>query len=183
MGLGALLTVAAFAWGLAEATLFFLVPDILLTYIVIYRPRLFWRAFAATLVGALIGGAILYNAGQHRPDASLQLLARIPAVTPGLIEQAGDDLQRKGLPALLIGSLTGTPYKLYAAQAHAAGIGLAAFLIFSIPARAARWLLLCGATWLIAKTIPERYGTKPAVLILSLIWLTTYVVYFSIMGF
>jgi hypothetical protein len=49
--------VAAAVWGLAEATLFFVVPDVLLTWLAAFRPRVACKAVVACLAGALAGGS------------------------------------------------------------------------------------------------------------------------------
>jgi len=58
---------AAAAWGLAEATLFFIVPDVLLSWLAAFRPRVAWPAVLTCLVGALAGGVIMYLAAADAP--------------------------------------------------------------------------------------------------------------------
>ena len=51
----------AFFWGLAEATLFFIVPDVWLTSISRHRlDKVKYQAIGFTILGALIGGTIIY---------------------------------------------------------------------------------------------------------------------------
>lgn len=50
------LIIAAFCWGLAEATFFFIVPDVLLTAITIVSVPRALRALVFSLLGATIGG-------------------------------------------------------------------------------------------------------------------------------
>ena len=55
--------IAAF-WGFAEATLFFIVPDVWLTAITVRLGRMAaFRAAAWTIAGALFGGALMYDWG------------------------------------------------------------------------------------------------------------------------
>ena len=55
------LDIAAFLWGVAEATLFFFVPDVLLSYIGVKRGvRATVRASIIAAAGAAIGGAFMY---------------------------------------------------------------------------------------------------------------------------
>lgn len=70
----------AASWGLAEATFFFLVPDILLTRIAIRGlvPAL-WAA-AAAMLGAVLGGIIMYLLGQGAFIAACRFLDFIPAI-------------------------------------------------------------------------------------------------------
>ena len=53
-------TMLAFIWGLAEATLFFLVPDILFTYLAINNPRGAVKASLYALLGAMIGAVVVF---------------------------------------------------------------------------------------------------------------------------
>jgi hypothetical protein len=46
-------------WGLAEATLFFIVPDVWLTLITVWSPRKALIACLFALLGALAGGALM----------------------------------------------------------------------------------------------------------------------------
>jgi len=56
---------AGFAWGFAEATLFFIVPDLLLTFIALYSFRRSVKVLAFILLGALVGGTLMFCAGQR----------------------------------------------------------------------------------------------------------------------
>ena len=47
----------AFFWGFAEGTLFFVVPDVVISLVAIVRPRSAWRHVVAAIAGALLGGA------------------------------------------------------------------------------------------------------------------------------
>jgi len=57
---------AAFLWGFAEATLFFIVPDVLLTLLAV---RFGWRRAIMPLLfclsGAVVGGAVFFGASAH----------------------------------------------------------------------------------------------------------------------
>jgi membrane protein YqaA with SNARE-associated domain len=54
------LMAAAALWGFAEATLFFIVPDVLLSIIAVRRGRRpAWIAMAWTIAGAIAGGALM----------------------------------------------------------------------------------------------------------------------------
>src|SRR5205814_8742893 len=46
-------------WGLAESTVFFIVPDVAVAFIAAMSPRDWWKAAVASIVGTLIGAVIL----------------------------------------------------------------------------------------------------------------------------
>ena len=60
----------AFAWGLAEAICFFIVPDVLLTLIAMRSLRSAMKATMAALAGALVGGALVVVFAHASPDAA-----------------------------------------------------------------------------------------------------------------
>ena len=126
----------AFAWGLAEATVFFIVPDVLLTRFALLDFR---RSFVAALwavAGALIGGVLLWFAARHgAADAWLAFFDHLPGISPEMIFTTGEALRERGLPALATGALAGQPYKLYAIHAGTQGIPLLPFIVASAAAR------------------------------------------------
>src|SRR4029079_3151630 len=70
----------AFAWGIAEASFFFIVPDLLLTLIACraFKPAL--KATLAALSGALVGGVAMYAFGMRAPDEARAFLDYVPAI-------------------------------------------------------------------------------------------------------
>lgn len=128
-------------WGLAEATLFFIVPDVWLSLAGRRRLQTELRACLFALAGALLGGALVYIGGAHDKQA-ITLREKIPAIRPAMVARVAMELADHGAGAIFIGPLTGTPYKLYAAQAADAGIGLAVFILMSMPARGIRFVLV-----------------------------------------
>ena len=147
---------AAALWGLAEATFFFLVPDVILSAIAIFDWRLaLWACLAAT-GGALAGGALMYRLGRRDPAAMRDFLLRLPGVGPRMLERVSVAVGSRGLVALALGPLSGTPYKLYAVECGLRGLPLASFLLVSVPARMARFLLVALlASWLAHGAFPD----------------------------
>jgi membrane protein YqaA with SNARE-associated domain len=129
----------AIAWGLAEATVFFVVPDVWISRLALSSRRAAVRGCALALVGALVGGVLLYLAGGRHEAALLALFDRLPAISPGLAAHVRAQLQDLGGLGLLAGGFSGAPYKLYAAQASSAGLGLPMFIVGSVIARGARF--------------------------------------------
>ncbi|RPI14072.1 MAG: hypothetical protein EHM60_07620 [Lysobacterales bacterium] len=174
---------AAAAWGFAEATLFFVVPDVLLTWLAGFRPRLVWRAVAACLVGALAGGAAMYVAALQWPGAMRALLEFVPAIGGSLVADTASALHADYASAMLRAGFTGVPYKILAVESGGQAQGLATFLAWSVPARLSRWLLMVLAARGIA--IVVRRCSQRADRILWALWATVwgivYIVYFSVM--
>lgn len=171
----------AFAWGLAESTLFFIVPDVLLTRLAL---RDFRRALIASLwaaAGALVGGTVLWFAARH---GSTQFLLNafdwIPGISRELIVRTAQSLDSQGYTALFTDALTGQPYKLYAVHAGAQDFPLAAFLAVSLVARLSRFLLTAGLVWLAGRALSQH--TEAFRLRLHAYgWFAFYTTYFVVM--
>lgn len=173
--------VIALSWGFAEATFFFLVPDIYLTWLALRRPRALIYALPLTLLGALLGGLLMYGLGTNHARFCFELLDWLPAVGPGLIEESARQLRSQGDSALLLGSVTGTPYKLYALWAGAQDMGMIRFALISIPARLMRWCVLIALSYALGRAIRRYAGERVALAVLGGAWLINYVIYFSLM--
>lgn len=151
----------AFGWGVAEATVFFVVPDFWTSYLALRRPRRGLATTAAATAGALLGGAVVHRWATGVPaQRSARWAARIPAISPSMVAKVDRQMQQRGLSALMIGPFTGTPYKLYARSAGVQGHSLGAFLAWSVPARMTRFVLVTGAVGGMA-TAARRVGICP----------------------
>ena len=171
----------AFAWGLAEATVFFIVPDVLLTRLALKDFRSARIASLWAVAGALLGGTVLYFAARNGlapflPDA----FDRIPGISPGLIDRTGSELHDQGLAALASGALAGQPYKLYAVHAGLQNVPFLPFIAASAAARLARFLLTATIVWTIGLGL-RRYSEAFRLRLHLGGWLAFYVLYFIVM--
>ena len=175
---------AAFAWGLAEATLFFIVPDVLLTLIGCRSIRASLKASGFAILGALLGGIIMYGSASIAPYTTRSWLTQLPAIHPPLIERVESQLATHGLGAVLLGPTLGIPYKIYAAEWGARHGNQAMFLLISIPARGFRFVLGAlvagGMARLLAPWTQRRARIEVA--IHALLWIGFYAFYFVRFG-
>ncbi len=82
-----MLLLIGFLWGFAEATLFFIVPDIFFTYLVLFDLRLAdWSCFFA-LIGGLMGGGVMYRLGRGNFEAAARSVVSLPGVSSRLIQR------------------------------------------------------------------------------------------------
>ncbi|QQK80020.1 hypothetical protein HUG20_09050 [Salicibibacter cibi] len=170
-------------WGWAEATLFFIVPDVLITYGALSnRIRMVVRLCLWALGGALIGGCLMYITGVWFADHTRQLLVMIPAIDDALIEEVREELQTAGWQAIILGPTQGIPYKIYASYAAEADISLLFFLLISVPARVVRFLLAGLLAWGLSQWLLRPIGLRLKIGIWLLFWLTFYSFYFVQMG-
>lgn len=169
------------AWGFAEATLFFIVPDVLLTWIALRDGRAAWRACLWALAGALIGGVVMYTWGAYAPASTQAALDRIPAINAAMIETVRQQLAAEGALALARGPIGGVPYKIYAAQAGASDVPFWLFLVVSLPARFARFAAITCITILACRIFPTVSLRVRRVIHIAL-WTAFYAWYFWLSG-
>lgn len=172
----------AFLWGLAEATVFFIVPDVLLTATALRSPRRALSASLFALGGAVIGGLGMFWWARSDPDAARALVLAVPAISGPLVERAQGLLAQGLLPGMIAGSVSGIPYKIFAVEAAVDGAGALAFALASLPARLLRFLLAIGTVVLLSRTVFARWGDRGRGLALAAFWLGFYAVYFASMG-
>lgn len=171
---------AGLAWGFAEATFFFLVPDILLSWAALSGARHGIKMFASILVGSLLGGLLMYEWAVRDPAQSVNVVARVPFVRPAMFENVSRDYQSHGSSALLIGPGSGIPYKVYAVLAPPV-CPLEEFLHVSIPARAERMALSWMAFSLCGVILHSRIAKHPrrTAVVFCGFWMILYAFYWS----
>ncbi len=134
---------AAMLLGFAGATFFFLLPEVLVTFVAMQKRRL--RAALiislAAATGAVLGGWMMYSWGA---GASARVVTAfmdaLPGVSREMVGEAFNALRLQGAAALFGAPLQGAPYKVYAAVAAQAGVPIGAFLLYSAAAFLLRFL-------------------------------------------
>jgi membrane protein YqaA with SNARE-associated domain len=174
----------AAAWGAAEASFFFLVPDILLTAAVVrrgLRSALLLSVTAA--IFAALTGLGMYLWGAHDIIAAQAILLGVPAVGPDLLARVHQEFEGAWPLHLLIGAVSGVPYKLYAVEAGSRHVPLWLFVPVSFAARLARFGLTVLLTAL-AHMLLVRLGRAEWMMAAwATAWTLVYLVYFSLRGF
>lgn len=150
----------AAVWGFCEATVFFIVPDVLLSTIALTRPKLAIRASLAALGGALAGGALMWQLGALRPALAAVLVEAVPAISWQALADVRSQLSSRGWISLLVAGFVGTPYKIFAMEAGRLGLSLVELLLVSVPARLSRFLVLVGVGAVVARVL-DRFGVSP----------------------
>lgn len=170
----------SFGWGFAEATLFFILPDVLLSYFALDKKTKLFPLIIWALVGAVGGGVVMYYWGLISPKTSWHWVESVPAINYELMATVKEQLNQLGVASIILGPLQGLPYKTYAVQAFSSNIGIGLFVIVSVVARAFRFLLVAylvrGVSVLIlGNTKLSRKGVKA---IWLCVWITIYTIYF-----
>jgi membrane protein YqaA with SNARE-associated domain len=171
------LILAAALWGFAEATLFFVVPDVLLSAIALRDRRTAVRASYAAVLAAMIGGTLMYFWGAQQPETALKIVTALPAIGPGVMAHARDGMVNQGTLAIVLGPLTATPYKSYAVQASAIGMPCWLLLLITPIARLPRFLLVS----LLVGTVARVAAPYLSIRTLYAIWLVAWLALYSVL--
>lgn len=166
-------------WGFAEATLLFIVPDVLLSAIALrlgFRPAA--KGALAAAIGAVFGGAVMFKWAAHDPQTVNRVLDFIPGISAAMIAATGQDLAARGWPAMFAGAFAGVPYKLYAVAAGSSGASMLGLLALTVPARLPRFLLSCALAAGAGRSLKTR-SPKLAFALLGAFWVIFYATYFA----
>ena len=131
-----------FLWGFAEGTLFFIIPDIVLSWAALAGAKCGARILGAILLGAVGAGLCLHTWATFQPAASRSAVAAVPWVRTAMFDQVQKDYETHGIAGLLMGPASGIPYKVSAVLAPPF-CSPGPFALISVVARAERMAL----TW------------------------------------
>ncbi len=143
----------AFGWGLAEALVWPLVPELFVALVALAAPKAGPRLALAAAAGSLAGGLAAYGlgfAGVHPPA---------PLTTPRMHAVAAAQLDADGAAALRHQPFSGIPYKVYAVRAGSERVGLGSFTAWTAVARGGR-ILAVGAALSLAGLLLRRLLTR-----------------------
>jgi membrane protein YqaA with SNARE-associated domain len=181
--MGVIWLAGAALWGIAEASFFFVVPDVLITFVVMrFGLRQGLSLCVAAALFAAVTGYFMWLWGAHDATAARRAMLMVPAIGPDLLARAHDEIVA-GLPVKLVaGAMTGVPYKLYAVEAGARGIDPFLFLPMSFAARLLRFVLtaIAAAVGREAVTCLGKPDWRYA--IWGLAWLAIYGFYWTTRG-
>jgi hypothetical protein len=167
-------------WGFAEATLFFIMPDLIITLACLGSFVKGLRQLAAVMAGALAGGLLMYILSINHALEMTRLVQAVPYVRSSMVEAVQGDFASHGVWAVCMGPLSGIPYKLYAVIAPAF-VSLFLFFVMSIPARLER-LLVTFAIFAVLGVLFRRYLKRWTWLpgsVYLIYWVIVYGVYWS----
>jgi hypothetical protein len=105
------------SWAFAEASFFFIVPDVFLGLVALFAPRRVARTLAAIAVAAVGGAALLVVISSAAPSGVAGFLDRLPAIGPDDLVEARAQLESQGFMAFLSAPLEGVPVKVYVHEA------------------------------------------------------------------
>lgn len=174
-------------WALAEAVVFFIVADVPIMALAARRgvgPGLVAAMVAATC--AAIGGVGLAHWASLWPSVMAKVILALPAIDEALLRQVHDDWDAHGTLAMIQGSFSGVPYKLYALVAGATNgrsmSWLVWFFLASVTARLPRFALVALAGGWIGPRLRAYMGERNFWIAYVLAWVAFYSWYFTAMS-
>ncbi|MEQ1818762.1 MAG: hypothetical protein ABL871_09130 [Terricaulis sp.] len=176
------LDVAAFIWGVAEATLFFFVPDVLLSYIGLKRgikPAV--RASIIAAIGASVGGIIMYLWSGSDPAVAREAVLAVPAISEAMAQHAEQEMTENWFLATFLGPVTSTPFKVFAILAPQASASLPTFALAAVAARLPRFLIASIGASLTGRFLSRWLSERQLLWVLIGAWLLFYAVFFTLM--
>jgi membrane protein YqaA with SNARE-associated domain len=176
------LDLAAFIWGVAEATLFFFVPDVLLSYIGLNRGmKAAARASVIAAIGASVGGIIMYLWSVEHFEVAYAAVLAAPAISDSMAERALASMIENWPLATFLGPLSSTPFKVYAILAPAVNAPLPLFALWTIAARLPRFLIVSIGVAFAGRFLSHWLSDRRRLWLFIGAWLLFYAVFFSLM--
>lgn len=169
-------------WGFAEATLFFIVPDVLISVLALRSLRRATYAALAAASTAAIGGLLVWTCASHFPDETLRGLLAVPGISSTTFETARDLLQAGLFQGLLGGAFSGVPYKVLSAEAGFASVTSGALLLASPAARLPRFVLVALIAWSLSRLVGSHLSDRGKLVLCLTVWLVFYTGYFLHFG-
>jgi len=167
--------------GFLEATIFFIVPDVFLSWVALYNFKRARIACIWALIGAIFGGTLMYVWGAIDSSSSQTFLNILPAISTDMIASVKNNLNTNGITAMLLGPISGIPYKIYAVQSGNLNINIIYFILVTIPARLIRFLIITTISHLFVKIILKTSKSYIKSLFHAVIWSAFYIFYFITM--
>lgn len=167
--------IAAALWGVAEATLFFVVPDVLVGWLALRRPRRMLAAWLAATVGGIAGASLVHTAVRNGWDPD-PLFRALPGTQIGDIPRVRAAIADDPTRAFVLGAISGVPVKIYVAEAARAGLPLRRTVLLVAINRAPR----IGVSGLAAGAIgTATRRTGPGSLATSAIYVVGWIVFYA----
>jgi hypothetical protein len=169
-----------FLWGFAEGTLFFIIPDVLLSWASLTGAKCGFKILGAILAGSLVAGVCMYAWAASQPELSRSVVASVPFVRAKMFDKVQEDYRAQGISGMLKGPGSGIPYKVYAVLAPPVSNPIT-FALISIPARLERlvtsWLLFTALGWFFGRWI--RNHPRLTAAFFAAFWMITYALYWT----
>ena len=166
-------------WSAAEAAIFFIVADVPISWVAVRSgTRAAMLAAIVAALASIVGTLAILFWASHDPAGAAATMAALPGIDSALIAEAADRYAH-GLHAVLAGSFSGIPFKLFALEAAAqGGIG---FLLLAPLLRLPRFLAVALFVGGISHYLKRWMNVRQRLGLLLILWIVFYGWYFSVM--
>ncbi len=130
--------VGSAAWGFLEATVFFVVPDVLVGLVALFAPRRALGAWLAAVVGAVVGAATVSAAMRRFGWDPEPIFGSLPGIRRSDIVTAHEAVVSNAVRAFASGPSQGIPVKIFVAEATRLGLPIERILALVVVNRAPR---------------------------------------------
>lgn len=170
----------SFIWGLAEGIFFFIVPDVYIGFASLLNSKSGILSLFFALFGSLLSAVVVFLLQGFFGNRISALLLYIPGIKESMMVKVAADLTAQGFSALVTGPVFGIPYKVYSTVAAQLKFPLITYLLWSIPSRLERMILVCIAGIVLGKVFRKKLVKHPilALLCYLILWIGIYVEYF-----
>lgn len=167
-----------FLWWILEATVFFIIPDVLLGFLWVFRHKNKLGVFFSTILWSILGWVILYLLTYYGM-IGVSWLSSIPLINDRMINKVLLDLDSWYLP-FIISTLWWIPYKIQAVAYGMSGINIFIFVILSFISRAPRFIFSLWLSHLIWESFKDYFEdhARYLLLIYTLVWIIIYMIYY-----
>lgn len=172
--------VVAFIWGFSEATIFFIIPDVYITFVLLFSIRAGFTAIVWSIIGSIFGGICIYLLHMFSFNF-LSVLLMIPGITLVMIKHAMKIFEGNNFPGFSSVPFSGIPYKIYAYSASYYEMPFYLFIVWTIVARIIRYAFPITVVIIIKKVFDEhiRKHVKFWLVAYCIIWISFYIWYLS----
>lgn len=169
----------AFAWAFAEASFFFIVPDVFLTRVALTDLRRALRLGVVAMAGALLGGTLIWWMANHGGAVQLfRVFGWLPGINDLLIWTVGREVMDHGASALFVGALKGQPFKLFVVSGSILKVPLGQFLAYAALARLGRFWMTSALAAACGHLL-QRKSARVRHQLHVLFWIGFYALYFA----
>jgi hypothetical protein len=169
-----------FLWGFAEGTLFFIVPDLVLSWASLASAKCGIKILGSILAGAVLAGLCMYMWAIWQPNAAHSAVASVPFVRARMFDKVQDDYRSHGVTGIFYTLGTGIPYKVYAVLAPpitTPGMWALVSVLARLERVALSWLVPTFLGWFLKRWI-RNHQRLTAALWLAF-WVVSYAIYWS----
>jgi len=171
----------AFLWGFAEATVFFIIPDVYITFVFLFSVRSGFIAIIWSIIGSIAGAVCIYLLHMLSYNYA-SVLVMIPGITLKMITHGLQLFRQDVFPGFSTVPFSGIPYKIYVYSAARFSVPFYLFVVWTVIARIIRYAFPISVILIIQKFCKKniKKHIRFWLLLFFAVWILFYTWYFFI---